>query len=202
MPRLERLTAAHASAVLEFERAEREWFARWVPDRGDAYFTAEGFAARHAALLAEQDAGACRFHVLLDDDARTVLGRFNLMDVVTGEDGELGYRLARGATGRGLATAAVRELCALAPAHRSACPACGRTRTSATPRPVPSSRARASAPACPSTGRGNRHCGTSACCDAPVRARRPAPYSSCRPAASRPCGLTPCRLVPCGAAGS
>ncbi|MFD4756678.1 GNAT family N-acetyltransferase [Streptomyces sp. NPDC058426] len=114
MPRLERLTAAHASAVLEFERAEREWFARWVPDRGDAYFTAEGFAARHAALLAEQNAGVCRFHVLLDDDARTVLGRFNLMDIVTGEDGELGYRLARGATGRGLATAAVRKLCALA----------------------------------------------------------------------------------------
>ncbi|MFJ4435062.1 GNAT family N-acetyltransferase [Streptomyces sp. NPDC088923] len=114
MPRLERLTAAHASAVLEFERAEREWFARWVPDRGDPYFTAEGFAERHAALLAEQDAGVCRFHVLLDDDGHTVLGRFNLMDIVAGEDVELGYRLARRATGRGLATAAVREVCALA----------------------------------------------------------------------------------------
>ncbi|SCD68305.1 hypothetical protein GA0115252_11419 [Streptomyces sp. DfronAA-171] len=201
MPRLERLTAAHASAVLEFERAEREWFARWVPDRGDAYFTAEGFAARHAALLAEQDAGACRFHVLLDDDARTVLGRFNLMDVVTGADGELGYRLARGQRGADWPPPPYGS-CAPSPAHHSACPACGRTRTSTTPRPAPSSRARASAPACPSTGRGNRHCGTSACCDAPVRARRPAPYSSRRPAASRPCGLTPCRLVPCGAAGS
>jgi ribosomal-protein-alanine N-acetyltransferase len=114
MPRLERLTAAHAAAVRDFEQAEREWFAQWVPDRGDRYFTTAGFAERHAALLAEQDAGVCRFHVLLDDDARTVLGRFNLMDIVTGEDAELGYRLARRATGRGLATAAVRELCSLA----------------------------------------------------------------------------------------
>ncbi|EFG65110.1 GNAT family N-acetyltransferase [Streptomyces sp. SPB074] len=114
MPRLERLTAAHAPALLEFERAEREWFARWVPDRGDPYFTAEGFAARHAALLAEQDAGVCRFHVLLDNDGHTVLGRFNLMDLVPGEDAEPGYRLARRATGRGLATSAVRELCVLA----------------------------------------------------------------------------------------
>ncbi|WP_431034646.1 GNAT family N-acetyltransferase [Streptomyces sp. P6-2-1] len=116
MPRLERLTAAHAPAVLEFERAEREWFAQWVPDRGEPYFTAEGFAERHAALLAEQDAGVCRFHVLLDEDARTVLGRFNLLDIVTGGDAELGYRLARRATGRGLATAAVRELCTVADA--------------------------------------------------------------------------------------
>nr|WP_239096413.1 GNAT family N-acetyltransferase [Streptomyces sp. SID11385] len=51
---------------------------------------------------------------MLDDDAHTVLGRFNLMDIVPGEDVELGYRLARRATGRGLATAAVRELCSLA----------------------------------------------------------------------------------------
>lgn len=114
MPRLERLTAAHAPALLEFERAERGWFARWVPDRGDSYFTAEGFAARHAVLLAEQDAGVCRFHVLLDNDGHTVLGRFNLMDLVPGEDAELGYRLARRAAGRGLATSAVRELCVLA----------------------------------------------------------------------------------------
>lgn len=40
-----------------------------------------------------------------------ILGRFNLVDVVDGA-AELGYRIAEKATGRGLATAAVRRLCA------------------------------------------------------------------------------------------
>lgn len=42
-----------------------------------------------------------------------MLGRFNLVDVAHGS-AELGYRVAERATGRGLATAAVREICALA----------------------------------------------------------------------------------------
>lgn len=42
-----------------------------------------------------------------------VLGRVNLVDVAQGS-AELGYRIAEEAAGRGLATAAVREACALA----------------------------------------------------------------------------------------
>ncbi|SCG62270.1 GNAT family N-acetyltransferase [Micromonospora coxensis] len=107
---LERLGAGHADAVLRFERENRAWFARTVPDRGDDYFT--GFAARHAALLAEQATGGCHFHVLVDDDGE-VLGRFNLVDVADGS-AELGYRVAERAAGRGLATAGVRQVCDLA----------------------------------------------------------------------------------------
>ncbi|GHA86994.1 GNAT family N-acetyltransferase [Streptomyces chryseus] len=109
---LTRLRADHAPALLAFERANRAYFARSVPDRGDDYFAS--FASRHAALLAEQDAGVCHFHLLLDDDG-AVLGRVNLVDV---EDGsaDLGYRVAEHATGRGLAVAAVREMCARAAA--------------------------------------------------------------------------------------
>ncbi|WP_405682541.1 GNAT family N-acetyltransferase [Streptomyces sp. NBC_01238] len=73
-----------------------------------------GRTARHAALLAEQAAGTCHFHVLVDTDSGSegeILGRFNLVDVVDGA-AELGYRIAEKATGRGLATAAVRRLCA------------------------------------------------------------------------------------------
>ncbi|MEV1142895.1 GNAT family N-acetyltransferase [Micromonospora sp. NPDC049799] len=110
MPDLQPLAAHHADALLHFERENREWFARSVPDRGDDYFT--GFAARHAALLAEQATGTCRFHLLVDDDG-TVLGRFNLVDVAAGE-AELGYRVAERAAGRGLATEGVRRTCALA----------------------------------------------------------------------------------------
>ncbi|MGR8010709.1 GNAT family N-acetyltransferase [Streptomyces hypolithicus] len=107
---LTRLRDDHAPALLAFERENRDYFARSVPDRGDDYFT--HFAARHATLLAEQEAGLLHFHLLVDDRG-AVLGRVNLVDV-TGTTADLGYRIAEHATGRGLAVAAVREICARA----------------------------------------------------------------------------------------
>lgn len=110
MPELLRLRAEHAAAVLAFESADREYFATFVSDRGDDFF--ERFTDRFNALLAEQEAGICAFHVLVDEDG-SVLGRFNLVDIENGT-ADLGYRVARHATGRGVATATVRELCRLA----------------------------------------------------------------------------------------
>ncbi|MDQ1011539.1 ribosomal-protein-alanine N-acetyltransferase [Streptomyces sp. V4I23] len=112
-PAVQRLRADHAPALLAFERENRDYFAASVPDRGDDYFAR--FDERHAALLAEQATGLCHFHVLVDEDGR-VLGRVNLVDVADGR-AELGYRVAKSAAGRGLATAAVREVCALAAAE-------------------------------------------------------------------------------------
>ncbi|MER7418959.1 GNAT family N-acetyltransferase [Micromonospora peucetia] len=109
MPDLQRLAAHHATALLRFEQENREWFARSVPDRGDAYFA--DFDTRHAGLLAEQATGLCHFHVLVGPDG-AVLGRFNLVDVADGE-AELGYRVAERAAGRGLATDGVRRVFAL-----------------------------------------------------------------------------------------
>ncbi|WP_051696135.1 GNAT family N-acetyltransferase [Streptomyces sp. NRRL S-244] len=107
---LEGLRADHAPALLDFERRNRAYFARTVPDRGDAYFTE--FADRHRALLAEQETGLSRFHVLITRQG-DLAGRVNLVDI---EDGgaELGYRIGEHAAGRGLATAAVAEICRLA----------------------------------------------------------------------------------------
>ena len=113
MPELQRLRADHASAVLAFELANRAYFATFITDRGDEFF--DQFTERYNALLAEQEAGTCVFHVLVGEDG-TVLGRFNLYDL---EDGtaELGYRVAQHVAGRGVATATVRELCRLAAAQ-------------------------------------------------------------------------------------
>ncbi|MGW0420544.1 GNAT family N-acetyltransferase [Streptomyces sp. NPDC003015] len=110
MPELLRLRTEHAPAVLAFESADREYFAASVSDRGDAFF--DRFTERFDALLVEQEAGVCAFHVLVAEDG-SVLGRFNLVDIENGT-ADLGYRVARHATGRGVATAAVRELCRLA----------------------------------------------------------------------------------------
>ncbi|MFJ3672311.1 GNAT family N-acetyltransferase [Streptomyces sp. NPDC090106] len=110
MVRLERLRADHAEAVLAFERENREYFARSVSDRGDAFFA--GFFDLHRERLAEQDAGVCHFHVVTDEQGR-LLGRVNLVDVTDG-GAELGYRIAERAAGRGVATEAVAEVCRLA----------------------------------------------------------------------------------------
>ena len=107
---LEPLSAAHADAVLAFELENRAYFAASIHDRGDAFF--QEFAVRHEALLAEQEAGICRFHVLVDDTGG-VVGRVNLVDIENGS-AELGYRIAEKAAGKGLATAAVRAIIQLA----------------------------------------------------------------------------------------
>jgi len=113
VPELQRLHAGHASAVLAFELANREYFASFISDRGDDFFNR--FAERHSALLAEQEAGLGAFYVLVAGDD-SVLGRFNL--IFSGNStAELGYRVAQCATGRGVATATVRELCGLAAAQ-------------------------------------------------------------------------------------
>ncbi|PPS73948.1 MULTISPECIES: GNAT family N-acetyltransferase [Streptomyces] len=112
MVTLEPLRADHADALLAFERENRAYFARTVPDRGDAFFTAAGFAARLRALLDEQHARVCRFHVVLGEEGE-LIGRVNLMDLVDGS-AELGYRIGERAAGRGVATAAVAQVCRLA----------------------------------------------------------------------------------------
>jgi ribosomal-protein-alanine N-acetyltransferase len=113
VPELQRLRADHAPAVLAFELANRAYFATFISDRGDAFY--DRFTEGYNALLAEQEADTCIFHVLVGEDG-TVLGRFNLVHL---EDGtaELGYRIAQHVAGGGVATATVRELCRLAAAQ-------------------------------------------------------------------------------------
>jgi len=113
VPELQRLQADHAPAVLAFELANRAYFADFISDRGDEFF--DQFPQRHADLLAEQDAGAGAYYVLVAEDG-SVLGRFNLFFTSDGT-ANLGYRVAQRAAGRGVATATVRELCGLAVAR-------------------------------------------------------------------------------------
>ena len=101
----------HALALLAFERENREYFAASVSDRGDEYFAE--FATRHGQVLQSHADGTDYFHVLVADDG-AILGRVNLYRVAAGS-AELGYRIApRAAGGRGLATAAVRQVCTMA----------------------------------------------------------------------------------------
>jgi len=113
MPELQLLGPRHAPAILDFELANRGYFAASISDRGDEFF--EHFADQHSELLAEQAAGVRACYVLVDEDG-SVLGRFNLARIKDGT-AELGYRVAERAAGRGVATSAVLELCRLAPSR-------------------------------------------------------------------------------------
>jgi ribosomal-protein-alanine N-acetyltransferase len=110
VPELQRLRADHGPAVLAFELANRAYFTAFISDRGDEFY--DQFTERHIAMLAEQEAGLCAYHVLVGEDG-SVVGRFNLYDIHDGT-AEVGYRVAQRVAGRGVATAAVRELCQLA----------------------------------------------------------------------------------------
>jgi ribosomal-protein-alanine N-acetyltransferase len=107
---LQRLRPDHESALLDFELTNRTYFAQSISDRGDEFY--EDFAERHSELLAEQAADAAAFYVLIDDDG-AIVGRFNLYELVDGR-ADVGYRVAERVAGRGIATAAVRDLCRIA----------------------------------------------------------------------------------------
>jgi ribosomal-protein-alanine N-acetyltransferase len=110
MPELQALRADHEQSVLDFELVNRDYFAQSISDRGDDYF--RRFAEQHQSRLAEQETGSGAYFVLVDDDG-SVIGRFNLLLNGRGT-ADLGYRVAESAAGRGVATAAVRDLCQLA----------------------------------------------------------------------------------------
>jgi ribosomal-protein-alanine N-acetyltransferase len=105
---LQRLTRDHLDAVRRFEVENRAYFARSISDRGDEYFAK--FPEHHDALLAEQAAGGCAFHVLVDVQTGAVVGRFNLYDLKDGA-ANVGYRVAAEVAGRGVATQGLRDLC-------------------------------------------------------------------------------------------
>ena len=110
MLELQRLRPDHQAAVLEFELANRAYFAESISDRGDDFY--ENFAERHRAILAEQEAGVHIFHVLVDEHA-AIVGRFNLYTVADGT-AEVGYRVAQRVAGRGVATSGLLSLCRVA----------------------------------------------------------------------------------------
>ena len=107
---LQRLHPDHEAAVLEFEQANRAYFADTIRDRGDEFF--EHFEEHFLALLADQDDGLGMYHVLVEDD-ESVVGRFNLYRVADGT-ADVGYRVAQRVSGRGVATAGLRDLCRIA----------------------------------------------------------------------------------------
>ena len=97
---------ADAQALLAFELANRDWFETWVQPRDDSFYSLEGVhaAIAQSAQARREDRG---YHFLVLDGERLV-GRVNLHGVRRSQhqSAELGYRVARDETGRGVASVA------------------------------------------------------------------------------------------------
>ncbi|MFE1774533.1 GNAT family N-acetyltransferase [Streptomyces sp. NPDC059008] len=99
----------------------RDHLRPWEPDRDEAFFTPAGQAERLREMLAERGAGRSMPWVLVrepDGGAAEpdIVGTITLSGIVRGpfHSGNVGYWIDAGQVGRGLASAALRAVCAAA----------------------------------------------------------------------------------------
>jgi ribosomal-protein-alanine N-acetyltransferase len=102
-------------ALAELVRANREVMAPFEPARATEYYTDAGQGALVANLLRQHQQDRCLPHVILDE-LGDVVGRITLNEIVRGpfQSCSLGYWVSASHQGRGLATAAVREIVGVA----------------------------------------------------------------------------------------
>ena len=109
------ITLDDAPALTKLVQANREFLAPWDPLRGDDYFTEAGQLAEIQSSLSQYRQGIKLPHVILGESG-ALAGRINLNNIVRGaaQSGSLGYWVSATENGRGLATAAVRDMVRLA----------------------------------------------------------------------------------------
>ena len=109
------VTLDDAPVLADLLQANREFLAPWDPIRDEGYYTVDGQYADIGAALEEHARGVRLPHLVLAEDGR-VVGRITLTSIVRGpfQSCNLGYWVSGSENGRGLATAAVREVVQLA----------------------------------------------------------------------------------------
>ena len=104
-----------APALAQLLQVSRDFLAPWEPVRGEEYFTAAGQVTYIRAALARYGQGNALPYLIIDAGG-AVAGRITLNGIVRGafQSCSIGYWLNAAATGRGLATTAVRDIVAVA----------------------------------------------------------------------------------------
>jgi len=111
-----RLIAPEDAPVLaELQRVNRNYLAPWEPVRSDEYFTEAGQRAAIEEALSQYEQGRNLPQVILDEGAG-IVGRITLNSIVRGaaQSCSVGYWVTQSVTGRGVATAALREVIGVA----------------------------------------------------------------------------------------
>ncbi|MEU4210938.1 GNAT family protein [Streptomyces sp. NPDC026206] len=108
------VTTDDAEGLARAYRRNRRHLRPWEPNRGEAFFTAEGQAERLRDLAGLRQAGRAMPWVLAADDGRgEVVGAMNLSNIVQGpfRSASLGYWIDAEHTGKGLASLAAEAVC-------------------------------------------------------------------------------------------
>ncbi|MBD0742558.1 GNAT family N-acetyltransferase [Streptomyces sp. CBMA152] len=110
------VTLADAAGLAETLRRNRGSMRPFEPYRPEEFYTEHGQLDRIGGLLAEREAGRVRPYVLIDTTTGAPVGGINLGSIALGpfRSGGLGYWVDQEWAGRGLATAAVQEVCRIA----------------------------------------------------------------------------------------
>ncbi|GAA0594019.1 GNAT family protein [Streptomyces crystallinus] len=110
------ISPGDAAGLAETFRRNRERMRPFEPYRPEEFFTERGQRDRIRGLLAEREAGRMRPYVLIETATGTPVGAVNLGSIALGpfRSGGLGYWVDQAWAGRGLATAAVNEVCRVA----------------------------------------------------------------------------------------
>lgn len=109
------ITLDDAPALAKLVQENRDFLAPWDPVRGADYFTEAGQLTDVRNSLIQYQQGVKLPHVILGESG-AVAGRINLNSIVRGafQSASLGYWVSATENGRGLATAAVRDMVQLA----------------------------------------------------------------------------------------
>jgi ribosomal-protein-alanine N-acetyltransferase len=109
------ITLDDAPVLAGLQRANRAFLAPFEPVRTDEYFTDAGQRAAIEAALSEHKQGRNLPYVIIDGEAG-VVGRITLNGIVRGAflSCSVGYWVSQSAGGRGVATAALREIISVA----------------------------------------------------------------------------------------
>lgn len=105
------VTLDDALSLTELICANRDFLAPWEPLRNDEYFTVDGQRTGIQDVLLRYSEGTTVPHVILDSWGQLV-GRITLNGIVRGpfQSCSVGYWVGAAHNGRGLATAAVRDI--------------------------------------------------------------------------------------------
>ncbi len=111
---IRRLRRDDAAALCSLRNANRDFLEPWQPVRPDRFFTRAGQRSWIAGLLAGARSGTTEPQVILSDGVP--IGQLTLSNIVRANfySCNVGYWVAQAHTGRGHATAAVAQACALA----------------------------------------------------------------------------------------
>ena len=114
VPIIRLVTVEDAPVLADLLRVNRTFLAPWQPIRPDGFFTTDGQRRAIEDGLLDYERGVTSPHVILNDDG--IVGRVTLSNIVRGpfQSCNLGYWVDSAHNGRGLGTAAVREIVDLA----------------------------------------------------------------------------------------